>query len=50
MLEYGRMTPVPATVSPSGEDRNKERDAWPGCRADRSPESTAVRERPWPGI
>jgi len=46
VLEYGRMTPVPATVSSSGEDRNKERDAWLGWRADRSPESTAVREVP----
>lgn len=43
------MTPVPATVSPLGEDRNKEREAWPGSRADRSPESTAVTERPRPG-
>lgn len=44
------MTPVPTTVSPSGEDRNKERDACPGRRAVRSPESTAVREGPGPGI
>lgn len=50
VLENGRMTPVPATVSISGEDRNKERDVWPGSRADRSPESTAVRERPGSGI
>lgn len=50
VLENGRMTPVPATVSPSGEDRNSERVVWPGWRADRRPESTAVRERPRPGI
>lgn len=43
------MTPVPATVSPSGEDRNKVRDVWPRSSADRSPESAAVRETPRPG-
>lgn len=50
MLKYGRMTPVPDTVAPSGEDRNKDRDTWLGRRVDRSPESTAVREEPRAGV
>lgn len=49
LLKYGRMTPVPVTVAPSGEDRNREREIWLGWRVDRSPESTAVRERPTSG-
>lgn len=50
VLKYGKMTPVPDTVAPSGEDRNKDRDAWLGRRVDRSPESTAVREEPRAGV
>lgn len=50
VLKYGRMTPVPDTAAPSGDDRNKDRDTWLGRRVDRSPESAAVREEPRAGV
>lgn len=37
------------TASPVGDDRKKDRDVWLGCSADRSPASSAVRERSWLG-
>lgn len=50
VLEKGRVTPVPVTPSPSGADRNKVRDVWPGWRAESSPASTAVRDWPAAGV